>query len=147
MAEQVDTSVEFNDLMFLALDHGVDSKKNGSAPLVPFVMVKNLNGENHAHQFAAETLEESLEKAKQYVDSQKSSIAIYAIVWDGFLTLDSKKWDAILVEAGEQGSESGVLLAQRCEQTGIFKKKKQPVGNPAMINRPASRVWNGKPLT
>ena len=144
MTEQIDTSVEFNDFMFIALDHGVKSIEDGASPLMPFAMTKSAGGEQTLQRFATQTLEAGVEAAKEYVERQKSDISIYAIVWDGFLTLNNKKWDAVLVEAGEQGGEFGVLLAQRYEKKGILKKRNHPVGNPALISKPASRICPGR---
>ena len=59
----------------------------------------------------------------------------------------NKKWDAVLVEAGEQGGEFGVLLAQRYEKKGILKKRNHPVGNPALVSKPAFKGLAGQVLT
>ena len=140
MSEESDTDLEFNDLMFAALDHGVESIADGAGPLIPFAIFINNTGERVLQRFVTEQIEEGVEAAKNYVNGEKSNIKIYAIVWDGYITLDEKKYDAILVEAGENNKEFGVLLAQRYEQKGMFKKKMNLIGNPALAGKPASRV-------
>lgn len=128
-----------NDLMYAALDHAVESIEE-SGPLIPFAMTINHDGHTNLNRFALEFLEQGLEAAHAFVHREKEILKAYAIAWDGFVTIEDKKWDCILVEAGETGTEDGVLLAQRYERKGLLKKKNLPVGNPALVGRPASRL-------
>ncbi len=141
MNEEEETSIEFNDLMFAALDHGTDSIKEAAGPLIPFVMIITGGGERKLRRFVTDQLEEGVEAARNFVEEEKSDIEIYAIAWDGYLTLEGQKWDAILVEVGERIKEHGILLVQRYEQKGMFKKKTHLVGDPALVEKPASRVY------
>lgn len=141
MNKEAETPIEFNDLIFAALDHGVDSIADGAGPLIPFVMIVTVEGEKRLQRFVTDQLEEGVEAARNYVEEEKSDTAIYAIAWDGYLTLDEQKCDAILVEAGERDRERGVLLAQRYEQKGMFKKKTHLIGNPALVENPVSRIY------
>ena len=134
-----ETSIEMNDLMFAALDHAVASIEE-SGPLVPFTMTLTKVGEKKLTRFALDLLEQGLEAARTHVRLEKVNIQAYAIAWDGFVTIDGKKWDCVLVEAGEQSNDQGVLLAQRYEKRGFFRKKNIPVGNPALIEHPVSRL-------
>lgn len=136
-----ETSIELNDLMFAALDHAVESIEDGG-PLIPFVISMNSQGERHLTRFANELLEEGLEAAQAYIQKEKNNIKAYAIAWDGFITLEGKKWDCALVEAGEDIVKQGVLLAQRYEKQGLLKKKNKSVGNPALVDELISRVYN-----
>ena len=141
MSNEPSESVEFNDLMFLALDHGFASIEDCSGPLIPFVIAKTAAGEREMHRFVCEKLEESSQKAKEYIEAEKSNLQIYALAWDGYITLDGKKWDAILVEAGERGNEFGLLMCQRYEKKGFIKKKNHKVGNPVLIEKPKSIIF------
>lgn len=134
-----ETSVEMNDLMFAALDHAVASIEE-AGPLVPFAMTINKGGDKKLTRFALELLEQGLEAAQAHIHGEKDNIKAYAIAWDGFITIEGNKWDCVLVEAGELGTEQGVLLAQRYEKKGLFKEKNLPVGNPALVERPVSRL-------
>jgi len=134
-----ETSIEMNDLMFAALDHAVASIEDAKH-LVPFAMTINNAGDKKLTRFALEFLEQGLEAARVHVQSEKESINIYAIAWDGFITLEGKKWDCVLVEAGELNAVKGALLAQRYEEKGIFKKKRFPIGNPVLVEHPTSRL-------
>ena len=133
-----ENSIEINDLMFAALDHAVASIEE-AGPLVPFAMTVSNSGDRKLTRFAFEMLEQGLEAAQAHVESEKANIKAYAIAWDGFVTIEGKKWDSIFVEAGELATEQGVLLAQRYEKKGTLKKKNLPAGNPALVERPISR--------
>jgi hypothetical protein len=141
MNEGSNNSSELNDLMFLALDHGFASIEDKSGPLVPFVMVRTISCQKTMHRFVCERLEEGVKKAKAYIEANKSELEMYAIAWDGYVTLEGKRWDAILVEASERSNELGFLLCQRYETKGTFKKKNHAVGNPALIDRPVSLLF------
>src|SRR5262245_52001302 len=141
MSNEPSESVEFNDLMFLALDVGFASIEDCSGPLIPFVIIKKIGGERVMHKFVCEMLEESIQKAKEYIEAEKSNLQIYALAWDGYITLDGKKWDAILVEAGERGTEFGLLMCQRYEKKGLIKRRNHKVGNPVLIEKPESRIF------
>lgn len=138
-------SQEFADFFFLAIDHGFGSVEDSGGPLVPFTMVVESTGNKRLSRFALERLEDGLEEARSSITTS-SSLVRYAIAWDGFITWEGRKWDAILVEAGEQSQEHGVLFAQRYTQgkKGFFRKGRcERVGNPALVDRPQSRLWEG----
>src|SRR5437660_10370696 len=134
------TEIKLNDVMFLALDHGMDSIDDDSAPLIPMAFIENEKGERTLQRFVTERLEEGVERAKQFVAQNKDSVARYAITWDGFITVQGRKWDAILVEAGDRFQETGYLMCQRYEKKGLLNKKNVPCGNPALIEKPPSRI-------
>lgn len=134
-----ETSVDMNDLMFAALDHAVASIEE-AGPLIPFAMTISKAGDKKLTRFALELLEQGLEAAQAHVHSEKENFKAYAIAWDGFITIEGKKWDCVLVEAGELSTEQGTLLAQRYEKKGFFKKKNLPIGNPALVEHPVSRL-------
>lgn len=51
------------------------------------------------------------------------SATAYAIAHDGYLTVEGRKWDAILVEAAERGADSAFLFAQCYRpKKGMFGK-------------------------
>ncbi|HVL08083.1 MAG TPA: hypothetical protein VM512_02850, partial [Burkholderiaceae bacterium] len=93
-------------------------------------------------------LEESLQQAQGSI-VPGPGIARYAIAWDGYVTVEGRKWDAILVEAGDASAPDGMLLAQRYEakEAGFFSKKRRNVGvgNPLAVGSTPSRLWTGNP--
>lgn len=133
-------SIELNNLIFTTLDHAIVIIED-SSPLIPFLISRDHLGEQNLTRFSGELLEEQLKAAQKYVQKEKDNISAYAIAWDGFLNFEGKKWDSILVEAGDNIAKHGILLAQRYENQSLLKKKNKPVGNPALIGRPVSRIY------
>lgn len=137
---------DFNELTFTALDHGFESIKEAKAPLIPFVMMQTNGGERRLERFVTERLEEGVERAKRYVDEHASDIAMYAVAWDGYVTLDGAKADAVFVEAGTAAKAEAKLLCQRYQlKKGFFRKRNVIVGNPVLVDTPPSRIYTPKP--
>lgn len=128
---EMDVSEALADLAFFALDHAVDSV-SGGGPLVPFALIEDGEGRN-LKRFAAETLEEGQANARAYVRDAANAVRV-AIAFDGYLTVDGKRSDAVFVEAQDSGVASGVILAQRYRPGGRFKKF-APIGNPAHVGQ------------
>ena len=135
-----DAETLLNDIAFMALDHGMNSIEDGATPLTPFAVTVSTSGGKTIHRFATDHLEDGLEAAKKHVDELRGSIVRYAIAWDGFATIEGKKWDAVLVEAGDCQSDTGYLMIQRYEKKGLIRKKNVPYGNAALAGRPQSRL-------
>jgi hypothetical protein len=135
-----DAETLLNDITFMALDHGMNSIEGGAGPLIPFAVTESASGEKSIHRFATDQLEDGLEAAKKHVDGSRGSIVRYAIAWDGFVTINGKKWDAVLVEAGDCQSDTGYLMIQRYEKKGLIRKKNVPHGNAGLAGRPQSRL-------
>ena len=129
-----------NDITFMAIDHGMESIKDDAAPLIPFAIYFENKGEKKIERFLTERLEDGPDKAKERIDSLCGSISRFAIAWDGYVTIEGKKWDAIIVESGSSDLDSGYLMCQRYERKGLFKKKNLPHGNPALMEKPKSRL-------
>ncbi|MCA9107305.1 MAG: hypothetical protein KDA83_17955 [Planctomycetales bacterium] len=143
MSEGFAPSQEFADLFFLAIDHGFESIEDGAGPLIPFVLTQSFAGERDLHRFVTEELSDGVMRAQAYVEENRTSIRMYAIASDAYITIDGKKWDAILVEAGDSSSPVGAVFAQRYQagKKGFFRKaKNERVGNPALISHPVSRL-------
>jgi hypothetical protein len=119
------------ELAFLTLDHAIDSV-SGGGPLVPFLFIERSDG-RELHRFASDTLEESQAAMREAVAKIDDGAKAYAMAYDGHITLEGKKWDAILSEAAECGAPSGVFFAQRYQpKKGLFGRFKA-VGDAALI--------------
>ena len=143
MGDSLDSSPEFSDFFFLAIDHGFESIQDGSGPLIPFTLTLDREGKRSLTRFAADRLEKGVELAKKSIDDQRQHLKMYAIAWDGYITVDGQKWDGILVEAGEEGKETGLLFCQRYVRKGkswFTRGKNERFGNPALIGHPQSRL-------
>jgi len=123
----MEQNVRLNDLMFKALDHAVDSVRSGG-DLVPFVMT-----EADLHRFVTTTLQESKARAEDYLRSLSEPLAVLA--YDGYLTLEGNKYEAVFVKAFDRTQDTGILLAQRYKPKK-FLSKFTPIGNPAVVEHP-----------
>lgn len=130
-SKDIQMSQRFADLVFLALDHGVDSVRASGGPLTPFIAYEQ-EGKRELHRFAAERLEDAQQLAREAVAALPPSVYAYALAYDGFITVQGTKFDAILVEASERGRPAGVCMAQRYKPKK-FLRSFQTVGNPALL--------------
>ncbi len=128
--EPLGISQQLTDLLFAALDHGVDSVRGGGN-LVPFVLYQR-GKERLLDRYVADTLEDSLRQARRAASSLPPDVSSYAIAYAGLITLTGKKQDAIMVEAGERGRPQGVKFAQRYSPKKILRKF-QAIGNPLSL--------------
>ncbi|HWV19045.1 MAG TPA: hypothetical protein VNZ68_10770 [Rhodocyclaceae bacterium] len=127
-----DPSQPLGDLIFLALDHGVDSIRKGG-PLVPFVMSET-QGKRNLSRFVTEPYEKAVTEAKASIAKLPPQTDRYAIAYDGFITIEGKKYDAIIVHGAERGKEKAYLLAQRYVPSAAGKTL-ETIGNPAFIGK------------
>ena len=114
------------EVVFAALDHGIDSVRGGG-PLIPFVLEEGEAGRSLS-RFAAERLEEGVEQARAHASA--SSQDRVAVAWDGYLTVDGERSDAVFVEAQERATPSSLVFAQRYRPGGRVRRL-DIVGNAA----------------
>jgi len=126
------------DVVFLALDHGIESVKSSGGPLIPFVITEG--PERKLDRFVLEELEEAVSKAREFVDNAAPEVTFYAIAHDGYLTFGGEKFDAILVEGGERGTSKALLFAQRYEPKKGFFSRFKTIGNAAHIGETENRL-------
>jgi hypothetical protein len=129
---QFDPSQPLGDLIFLALDHGVDSIRQGG-PLVPFA-ISGTQGKRSLKRFVAEPYEKAVTETKASIAKLPPQANLYAIAYGGYITVGGKMYDAIIVHGAERGNGKAYLLAQRY----IPAKERTPfetVGNPAFVGR------------
>jgi hypothetical protein len=127
----IDASDDLMDLAFTALDHGIASVEGGG-PLIPFAMLIQRD-QKILRRFVAEEISQGIEEAKRFVGSE-TGVTSYAIAYDTFLTIEGNKFDAIMVEAAEQGQDLGHLFAQRYLPT-TPDQPFQVIGNATYLGR------------
>jgi hypothetical protein len=134
-----DPSARLGDLMFFALDHGIASIDNGGH-LVPFV-ASEAGGVRRLDRIAAEPYERAMAEARTFASKLASSVTVYAIAYDGFITVDGNKYDAIIVHGAERGKGDAYLLAQRYRPAKAGSPI-EAIGNPAYLGREPSPLRN-----
>lgn len=108
-----------------ALDLAMDRIKKGG-PLIPFTLIRH-NNEDNIKVFVADTLEESVAEAKAQLAKDMQYADIGLVAYDGYLTVDDQRTDAIFTETYERGSQFPHRLAMRYKSR-LFGGSK-PVGN------------------
>lgn len=140
MSEQlsIDASQALIDLIFMGLDHGVDSVRGGG-PLTPFVLTVGGDGKQTLSRFATGRLELSATRAGEYVAALGPDISKYAMAVDGVMTVDGQTFEAIVVEGGERGKGFALQFAQRYRPLdGASPLEK--IGNPAYLGQVEQRL-------
>ena len=140
MSEQItiDASQALIDLIFMGLDHGIGSVRGGD-PLVPFVVVTGSDGKRTLTRFVTDQLEPSAARAGEFVTALGNDAEMYVLVVDGYVHIEGKKYDAILVEGGERGKDYALQFAQRYELETI-EGPLEKIGNPAYLGQVAQRL-------
>jgi hypothetical protein len=64
---------------------------------------------------------------------------IYALVWDGVLTIDDVRHDAVFAEAGMRADKMAYVFAQKYKQNARSKALKQN-GRPILVEG-AKHLW------
>jgi hypothetical protein len=126
-----DPSEALIDLALMALHHAMDSVVASGGPLVPFAVVHV--GDHASVQRFPGDLVEGQERARELIRQSGADRA--AVAWDGYLTLDGERTDAVFAEAYEQGDDRSVVMAQRYAVTGRFRKRTEPMGDAALVAR------------
>ena len=119
--------IKFHDLVFKALDHAIESVSGGEM-LVPFVMTNT-----NIHRFVADRVEIAKDKAENYIKEQKDE-PLMVLAYDGFITVENIKHDAVFVKSIDRNRKKKLVLAQRYVPTTteqIFKK----IGNPVLVEQ------------
>jgi hypothetical protein len=122
------------ELVFTALDHGTGSIEQGG-PLVPFVMTEG--EQRQLTRFVADKYGESVARAREHVACPSGSTERWALAYDGIVTLEGVRTDAIFVEAGKRGIYHRVIFAQRY-QAGPDGRALRPIGNAAYLGKDES---------
>ena len=120
-------SEKLADLVFFALDHGINSISGGGR-LIPFIVYEKGGGRS-LQRYCADTLEESLKQARLAASRLPMDVFACVIAYDGNVRLKNEKFDAIIVEGTERGKSSGIKLAQRYSLKALMRKFAK-VGNP-----------------
>ena len=132
-------SQELIDLAFAALDHGIDSVREGG-PLIPFVMKESAEGRT-LDRFASDLLEDAVAQAVAHLQASRSQPGTrHVLAYDGYLTLPTgERFDAIYAEGVEAGTEVVMALAQRYRPKRSLRKF-ETIGNPALLPGASSKL-------
>lgn len=120
-----DLSPEVKELALFALAHGVDCVIPDGGPMPPFVMVETAAGKSLV-RFVG--VEDPLTAMRNHLAASGGIRG--AMVWDGYLTDEGVRTDAVFVEASDAGRGS-LVLAHRYTQSDAGASV---VGRPMLIS-------------
>ncbi len=119
------------DLLFLGLDHGVESVRASGGPLTPFVIVER-SGERQLIRFSSDTLESATAQGVSRIRATHLEPGDCAVlVYDGYLTTSEGRLDAIYAEAVDDAGRVTVV-AQRYKPKSRLRSF-ETVGNAALL--------------
>ncbi|WP_431927769.1 hypothetical protein [Amycolatopsis tucumanensis] len=120
--------------LFDAIDFAVENAETTESGFVPFVLAVMPDGEKVATRYVDSeenfTVEGSVALARQDLAAADPVPRHVALAWDGFLTLDEDRTEAVFVDAYEQGRPEGVRFAQRYYRTSSGLEM---IGNPLLL--------------
>lgn len=119
------------ELVFTALDHGVDSIRSSGGPLVPFLMMET-EGARNMYRFVTERLEDGPVEARNALWSAEERPQFAVVCYDGYITTEGKRYDAVMVEAYDRKDPFCYVLAQRYKPKALLSRF-TTIGNAAFI--------------
>lgn len=97
------------DLVATALGRALDEVIRTGGPLAPLVMAPTATGVD-IRRFEADSLEDSLAVARRELASATGD---WVLVWDGYLTIDEWRTDALYAHLEVEGDDAAHLFAWR----------------------------------
>lgn len=132
IAKKLGISEELFSLVMDALRRGLVQLDDIGEQFNPFVLVEG--GEKPMFQrFVAPEPDQALKAAQVLIGRMPAENVRYALVFDGQIEVDEEGQDALIVEAGERGSEQGIAIAMRYQSTN--DSGFEQVGNPMEVGR------------
>lgn len=134
-------SKDLQALAIEALDLGLGCISDGDH--APFVMLLDADGKNHLLNLESTTviLDENLVAAgRDLIRSFSTTGHLYALIYDGYLTTDGEKQDAVFVEAGKRGAAKAFIFAQKYKQRQCSKAFLR-LGEPIVVSD-AKHLWS-----
>ncbi len=111
------------DLIFFALDNGIDSVKTGDL-LIPFIVAET-DSKKTLNKFVPKDfskMEECLQKAQEYITKLNPLPDFIVITFDGKVTIQGEKTEAIVVKGFDKTQDEGFVFAQRYKPKAFLKK-------------------------
>lgn len=122
-------SDESTSLLLIAMDHAIERARVANAPLIPFVLT-DTGATPEYHRFAGETFDDGVGLAARFVKTEcRGTRAV--LVYSGYLTQASDRWDAIYAESID-GVGAVTVVAQRYRPRKLLRSF-ELVGNPVRL--------------
>jgi hypothetical protein len=122
-----DLSESTTDLLFAALDYAMENAALAPQGFVPFALLQRSDTRGLSRFVSDGDLTDSVRAGRAALATVPAGTTAVALAWDGYLTMDGNRSEAVFVEAHELGMPKSVLLGQRYARSDATV---QPVGNP-----------------
>jgi hypothetical protein len=134
---------EYLDFAFVGLDHGINSIIDNGGPLIPFVITET-EGQRNIQRFVTENYEHGPILAEKYLKELSIKPLRALIAFDGFVTLDGEKTDAIIIRCFDHSEKEGIILAQRYVRK-LEGKGIEPIGNATFLGTEENLIKTTEP--
>lgn len=133
-----DASNNLTDKIITVMDHAIGLKKDGIDPMIPFAFVYIGDG-GTLKSFLGDTPEYADKMFEKTILEEDPDYAIYG--YDGFLTVEGKKTDAVIFKAYDKTDDTIYLVGQRfipkTDSTDC-----ETVGNPAFLGTDENKFYS-----
>lgn len=124
---------EFMKFVFSGIDLAVETTKERGKAVIPFVMI--MKGEDQRLQrFDSETYNDSVKLAENHIRKLTPKPDYALLVYDGVLSIEGRKNEAIYVKAYDKKEQKGLVMAQRY-QPNTDDLDFQLINKPALISK------------
>ena len=121
------------DLLFWTLDQARENVIPSGGALTAFAMIETAAGERSLVSAPAGSAVGPA-AARSAVTAASGDIVRSAVAWNGHITVEGVRDEAILVEGSERG-RTVYTFAQRYRRRGFFTKVAYAYGNPALVGK------------
>jgi hypothetical protein len=112
--DRISGDAGFDALVYGALEHATECLEGATeGPLLPFAMIVD-GGERSVRHFDAPGYEQTLDGALAFASA--GDYDFWAVAWDGYMTVDGLRTEAVFVRAGGGSQEESLLFAWRYER-------------------------------
>lgn len=126
-----------------ALDYALENAEYDGDGFTPFAFVARVNGDRSLYRFMVggeqgNDLAEGVRAGRDTLAEQTDASALsVALAWDGFLTGEDRRQEAVFVEAYELGRQAGAVLAVPYERV---EGRPAPLEAPVLCDEPSPLV-------
>lgn len=128
--DNISISESISDLALVALEHGLADRQHG-ANFTPFVLIEE-DGQCYIRRCRDAN---PVHEASAFLSAAPGASGAYALAYDGYVTVEDTKFDAVLVIAGEFGGDGAFVFTQRYDGAATPFAL---IGEPAFIGQHAA---------
>ncbi|PPK97880.1 hypothetical protein CLV92_10230 [Kineococcus xinjiangensis] len=125
-------SEELLEFLLAALAQATDCVVPRRGLPLPFAVLEQPDG-RHLHRFAGEMVR-AQETARGWIREQPD-VRMACVAWDGYLTLEGVRTDAVFVDGCDDGDGDGYVFVQRYVPAEGSRGPMVALGRPGLVRR------------